>query len=248
MTVETRQPQDPPEQAFVGVPSRGLKGVAYRASRNLLAPRTIYLMSADMLKLRARVRHLGRREKTPSADKLHLGAASRRLSGWLNVDVTGSDYDIDFTRRLPWKAGSFSTVVSQHVIEHLELFTELLPVLGELRRVMHPGGEIWLSCPDMEKICQLYVNGQSAELLADWIGRDKWYSVHGAPAQQIVNDIFHQWGEHKNLFDSGLARWALESAGFSDVRQVREADLLERFPGFPAQGDDLITLYVTARA
>jgi hypothetical protein len=63
-----------------------------------------------------------------------------------------------------------------------------------------------------------------------------------------VNDLFHQWGEHKNLFDFDLAKWALEYAGFSDARQVEEADLLARFPGFPVRGDDLMTLYVTARA
>ncbi len=99
----------------------------------------------------------------------------------------------------------------------------------------------------MESICRIYADGRSADLVADRVNRDRRYSTQGAPPQQIVNDIFHQWGEHKNLLDLDIAKWALERAGFSGIRRVREIDLLERFPGFPARGDDTITLYVTAR-
>jgi predicted SAM-dependent methyltransferase len=236
----------PSEQPALGIPDHGLRKAAYRAGRTLLATRTMQLLWFDMLKLRARARRPGRREMVPSSDKLHLGCGSRHVPGWLNADVAGSDCDTDFTRRLPWKAGSFSAVVSQHVVEHLELFGELLPVLSELRRVVRPGGEIWLSCPDMEKICRLYSSGHADELVAHRMSRDGRYSTQGAPSQQIVNDLFHQWGTHKNLFDFGLLKWALESAGFSGVRRVSEADLLERFPGFPARRDDLVTLYVAA--
>lgn len=235
------------EQLVVSIPERGLKKSAHRVGRTLLATRTMNLMWFDMLKTRARIQHLGRREVTPSYDRLHLGCGSRHISGWLNVDVAGSDCNIDFTSPLPWKANSFSVIVSQHVIEHLELFGELLPMLAELRRVLRAGGEVWLSCPDMKKICQLYADGRVAELVDDRMNRDRRYSTQGAPPQQIVNDLFHQWGEHKNLLDFDIAKWALEHTGFSDVREIAEADLLERFPDFPVRNDDIQTLYVTAK-
>ena len=60
-----------------------------------------------------------------------------------------------------------SVIVSQHVIEHLELIDELLPLFSELKRVLRLGGQIWLSCPDMEKICRLYVDGRTRELVED---------------------------------------------------------------------------------
>jgi predicted SAM-dependent methyltransferase len=235
------------EAPVIEVPERGLKKATYRCARAGLASRTIRLLRFDGLKLRTRIRHLGRREAFPSCDRLHLGSGSRRIRGWLNADVAGSDCDIDFTRPLPWKDGSFSAVVSQHVIEHLDLFEELPLLLAELRRVLRADGDVWLSCPNMEKICRLYVEGRSAELVKDRQTREPGYSTYGAPPQQIVNDAFHQWGEHKNLFDFGMAEWALQQAGFVGVRQVCEADLLNRFPGFPARGDDLHTLYVTAQ-
>jgi predicted SAM-dependent methyltransferase len=240
MAPVTKQP------AVLGEPAEGPRKAVYRAAHTVFGRRTLQLMWFDVLRLKARLRHVGQHDLTPPHAQLHLGSGSRRVAGWLNVDVAGSDYDIDFTKRLPWKTGSFSAVVSQHVIEHFELFGELLPLLSELRRVLLPGGEIWLSCPDMEKICRFYVDGRAGELVARRVNRSG-YSTRGAPAQQVINDYFHQLGEHKNLFDFEMVRWALESAGFTDVRGTDEGQLLERFPGFPSRQDELHTLYVTAR-
>jgi predicted SAM-dependent methyltransferase len=235
------------KRAVIGEPTGGAKRAAYRVAHTVFGMRTLQLMWFDMLRLQARMRRLGRHDLEPSFTQLHLGCGSRRVAGWLNVDVSGSDYDIDFTKHLPWQTGSFSAIVSEHVIEHFELFGELLPLLTELNRVLRPDGEIWLSCPDMEKICSLYLDGRTRELVEDRLSRDK-YSTQGAPPQQIVNDLFHQWGEHKNLFDFEILRWALERADFTYVRKVDEAKLLERFPGFPARHDDNQTLYVSAQA
>jgi SAM-dependent methyltransferase len=134
---------------MIGEPTRGVKKAAYRAAHVMFSTRTLQLMWFDVLRLQARIRRLRRNDLEPSCNKLHLGCGSRRVAGWLNVDVIGSDYDIDFITRLPWRSDSFSAIVSQHVIEHLELFGELVPLLSELRRVLQPGGQIWLSCPDM---------------------------------------------------------------------------------------------------
>ncbi len=232
--------------SMIGEPKRGVKKAAYRAAHLMFSTRTLQLMWFDVLRLQARIRRLRRNDLEPPCSKLHLGCGSRRVAGWLNVDVIGSDYDIDFITCLPWRSDSFSAIVSQHVIEHLELFGELLPLLSELKRILQPEGQIWLSCPDMEKICRFYLDGRMNELVEDRISRDD-YSLQGAPAQQIINDLFHQWGEHKNLFDFEILKWALEKAGFAGVRRVNEAHLLQRFPGFPARHDDKQTLYVMAQ-
>jgi predicted SAM-dependent methyltransferase len=248
MTTDTHEP------TLTGEPKGAPKKAAYTIAKAFFGRRTLQLMWFDILRLKARLRHPRGHYLEPTYTKLHLGSGSRRVVGWLNVDVVGSDYNIDFTKSLPWKSGSFSSIVSQHVIEHLELFGELLPLLGELRRILQPGGELWVSCPDMEKICRLYVDGKAHELIEDKWSRKEYstpgeeYSTHGAPAQQIVNDLFHQWGQHKNLFDFELIRWALDSAKFTNIRKIEEAQLLEHFPDFPARRDDKITLYVTAQA
>jgi predicted SAM-dependent methyltransferase len=186
---------------------------------------------------------------TPRSERLHLGAGRRRVPGWLNVDVLSSDYDVDIgSGRLPWPDGSFSVVVSQHVVEHLELEDELLPLLRELRRVLRSGGEMWLSCPDMEKICHAYIADRGSALHADRQRRMPSQAMRdGVPSQHFVNWLFHQGGEHKNLFDFELLSWAVSTAGFRSCDRTDEGALLRRFPEFPQRHDDFQSLYVCAR-
>lgn len=248
-------------------PLSPLAAAGYRLAQNLFAPRTLYLIKFDMLRLRARLRRRGARNVVPPSTRLHLGCGVRKVTGWLNVDVHGSDYDIDLAcGRLPWADNVFDTVVSQHVIEHLELLEEFIPLLYELYRVVRPGGVIWLSCPDMERICRAYAGGRIDDLMAH--RRETWPSfVLGAtppfgltergrpypahllgqvPPSHLVNDHFHQWGQHKNLYDFELLRWALAEAGFAEVESADEAAFLARFPTFVPQRDDPHAIYVTA--
>jgi predicted SAM-dependent methyltransferase len=204
-------------------------------------------MRFDLQRVRARLKRLRDQDVVPRYPRVHLGAGTRRVAGWLNVDVRGSDYDVDLgSGRLPWRTNSLACVVSEHMIEHLELRTELLPLLAELRRVLRPGGEIWLSCPDIEKICRSYLDHRMVDLLDDRRGRFPSYSLGGAPTSHMINELFHQFGQHENLFDFELLEWALRSSGFDDVRRISEADLLARFPEFPERGDDRQSLYVSA--
>lgn len=213
-----------------------------------MSARTARLLLFDLVRLRARLLH--RRCVAPGVDRLHLGAGGRRVTGWLNVDVVSSEYDVDIASgRLPWKDGAFSAVVSQHVIEHLELKDELMPLFRELRRVMQPGAEIWLSCPDLEKVCRAYIQDKAATLHEDRRQRMPAQALpDGMPTQHFVNWLFHQAGEHKNLFDFGLLAWALTQAGFSSCERVDEKALVARFPEFPLRNDDLQSLYVIARS
>jgi predicted SAM-dependent methyltransferase len=233
---------------MVGEPRNPVLKALYRPARRVFGMRTLTLAWFDLLRLRARTRHPFRRHPAPTSPRLHVGCGDRRVQGWLNVDVAGSEYDVDLgAGRLPWESDSFDALVSQHVIEHLELFSELNPLLREFQRILRPEGSIWLSCPDMEKVCRAYAEQRLPELLEDRLTRDD-YSLQGAPVSQLVNDLFHQYGEHKNLYDFELLRWALESNGFVEARQIVEADLREAFPEFPERRDDNQTLYVTAKA
>jgi predicted SAM-dependent methyltransferase len=214
--------------------------------KSIFSTRTINMMLYDLARLKARTKT--RRQAIPTQDRLHLGCGQRKVSGWLNVDVSGSDLDWDLAcGRLPWPDNVFSAVVSQHCIEHLEFYGELLPLLAELRRVIRPGGEIWLSCPDMDKVCQDYIGSKGQTLLEDRRSRFPHYTLKGAPPQHIINDLFNQQGEHRNLFDFGLLAWALEQSGFIECTEVEEKNLRERFSEFPERKDDIQSLYVSAR-
>jgi predicted SAM-dependent methyltransferase len=213
----------------------------------VFSERTVRAMRFDLLRLRARARRAATAAAAP--DRLHLGCGARRVAGWLNVDVAGSDQDLDLVMPLPWRDSAFSAVVSQHVVEHLDLRTELLPLMKEVRRVTRQGGEIWLSCPDLETVCHAYATDRGATLLADRSERSSVDTgLGGVPTQHYLNYLFVQDGEHRNLLDLELFQWLLARSGFGQVRRVREQDLLDRFPEFPPRRDDAQTIYVRAIA
>jgi predicted SAM-dependent methyltransferase len=211
--------------------------------------RTVHAMKFDLLRLRARMRR-HRIAPRPATENLHLGCGVRVVPGWLNVDVSHSQEDVDITYLpLPWEEKSFSSIVSQHVIEHLDLESELLPLLKEFRRILRTGGELWLSCPDLGKICRAYAQDKGAGLLADRMARSSVDAgMSGIPSQHYINYVFVQSGEHRNLLDFELLEWLVGQAGFRDCRQVKERDLLARFPEFPARNDDFHSVYVRAVA
>jgi predicted SAM-dependent methyltransferase len=180
--------------------------------------------------------------------RLHLGAGRRRVAGWLNVDLAGSDVDVDLASgRLPFGDGAFEVVASQHVIEHLRLVEELEPLMVEIHRVTRPGASIWLSCPDIWRICTSYLSSGCEDLVEDRRSRVSKYSLRGYPASQFMNDVFHQGGEHKNLFDLELVSELLRRSGFTDIREVEEHEFLAAFPEFPERRDGKQTIYVRAQ-
>lgn len=215
-------------------------------ARTLLAKRTRRGLSFDLLRLRARVKgRLARKGDVPR--KLHLGCGHRLVPGFLNIDVTGSDLDVDFASgALPFVDGAFDAVVSQQVIEHLDLESELIPLLRDLVRVLAPGGEAFLACPDMDAICRSYLADGGSALLADRQKRWPDFTLHGLPPAHMVNILFHQAGEHVNLFDFPLLSHVLRECGFREVERIREPDLLARFPDMPLRDDDDFSLYVRA--
>lgn len=215
----------------------------------VFSPRTTGLMRFDALRLKARLRGNGS-NLTPIESKLHFGCGAVKIKGWLNVDVTNSDFDVDLAMgSLPWANSVFSAIVGEHIVEHLELESELLPLLREFRRVSSLGAEIWLSCPDMGKTCRGYLDDKGTALLAHIKQQRPLIRIpDDCPPQHIVNRLFHQDGEHKNLYDFELLQWALNKAGFTACRQIQERELLTRFPEIPLRDDDYHSLYVCALA
>jgi hypothetical protein len=84
------------------------------------------------------------------------------------------------------------------------------------------------------------------DLLADRKERFPHYSMEKIPPQYMINDLFYQSGEHKNLYDFKLLEWALTETSFTNVKRVAEADLLSRFPEFLPRYDDLQSIYIQA--
>jgi len=228
------------------------------ASR-VFSTRTIAMMKFDLSRRRARKKQR-QCESTPVPPSIHFGCDDIRVPGWLNVDVAGSDCDVDLAGgSLPWMDSVVDAAVGEHVIEHLDLKSELLPLLREFKRVLKEGGELWVSCPDIDKLCHSYVDNTMKELIDDRERRSQLHwsyhwtldgetGLNDTPPSQMINSIFYQNGQHRNLFDHELLDWTLRLAGFETTRQVTEEDLLARFPEFPRRDDSRQAIYMRAIA
>lgn len=171
--------------------------------KEILSPRTAKLIRFDLMRLCARLSPVG--QSVAKSENLHFGCGSHRVPNWLNVDVKDSDWDVDLASgELPWPNDHFKAAVGRHVIEHLELEHELLPLFGELRRVIQPGGIILVSCPDIERICNSYMESGMSDLVQDRQSRFPEFDLDRFPDTHMINILFHQNGEHRNLFDFDL--------------------------------------------
>jgi SAM-dependent methyltransferase len=77
----------------------------------------------------------------------------------VNVDVAPADPSVlrwDVSRALPFAAESFDVVYHSNVLEHLRR-DDVLPFVRECWRVLKPGGLLRVATPDLERMCELYL-------------------------------------------------------------------------------------------
>jgi SAM-dependent methyltransferase len=108
----------------------------------------------------------------------------------------------DLREGLPFRPGIFAQVYACDVIEHL--FPEAaLSLLGEITRVLAPGGELILSTPNLNR-------------LANWVRLLRGHSVNPPPEIQRIGDTFG----HIREFAPKEIALLLERRGFRTVRQT----------------------------
>lgn len=91
--------------------------------------------------------------------KLNLGCGDHIIPGWVNAD-NDPDKNPDVVADalcLPWEDNYFSQVLLCHTLEHFELY-DVPKVLNEVRRVLAPGGQVLVICPDIQSLVNRYVN------------------------------------------------------------------------------------------
>jgi len=115
--------------------------------------------------------------------KLNIGCASRPLKGYINIDMDSIEdikkrypnlnipnnidiYNYDIFN-LPYKDSSVDEVRAEALIEHLS-FHEEPKFFFEIIRVLKPGGRVYLTTPDFDKIIEDWINAKD-----DWINFHK---------------------------------------------------------------------------
>lgn len=157
--------------------------------------------------------------------------------GSVTVDCTARG-DIDHVAKwgddnLPFDDNTFDKVYASHVLEHVPWHLTQA-ALGEVLRVLSPGGvfEVWV--PNLEVIVQVYLSGKfPAE---NWTPYNPEREVMKWVAGRLYNRPTGNNSWHLACFDERYLRKCLEEAGFVALERLTQP------PGGQRIGHGIINL------
>ncbi|OGW39028.1 MAG: hypothetical protein A2Y97_02325 [Nitrospirae bacterium RBG_13_39_12] len=97
--------------------------------------------------------------------KLHLGCGNNHKDGFVNIDwrKTGATDIVCDIRKLPYPNNSVMLIETYHAIEHLPRH-DFEKALEEWYRILKPGGQLVIECPDFDEIVKNYLKGDEKQL------------------------------------------------------------------------------------
>ena len=150
--------------------------------------------------------------------KLNLGCGDKLLPGYVNVDVVneraGKQPDVicDIRTLDQFQDNSIDEILAVHVVEHFWRW-EVVDILKEWVRVLKPGSEMILECPNLISACQEFLKNPDLHAQPGQEGQRTMWVFYGDPAWKdpLMN---HRWG----YTPLSLAQ-VMHQAGLNDFRQ-----------------------------
>jgi hypothetical protein len=143
--------------------------------------------------------------------RLNWGCGSHVREGWINSDVKQTpDVDLvaDIRKGLPLETASVDYAVSVHALPELP-YSDLVPALQELRRVLKEGGVLRLVLPDLRRAIEAYMAGDDRYF--HLVAKDA-----AAPGGRLITQMLW-YGYSRTLFTADFSVELLQKAGFTDV-------------------------------
>lgn len=145
---------------------------------------------------------------------LNLGSGNNIISGFCNIDANPyvmSDI-IANTEKLKLNSGSTEIIYNSHILEHIPR-AKVRKILLEWKRVLKPGGKLYISVPDLEVLFRGYL-----EIIPEYTVEEKRKQanllcgiIYGG---QSTKYDFHYYGYS---FES--LKFLLQSMGFKDIKR-----------------------------
>lgn len=161
-----------------------------------------------------------------SERKLHIGGLIR-VEGWevLNT-VTGDHVDhlgnaMDLSK---FPDNTFSALYASHILEHLDYKDELKATLREWRRVLRTGGKLYVSVPDMDTLCRLFIDNE-LDALERFLVMRMMFGGH------LDEYDYHVVGLNQEFLDKYLL-----TTGFANPRRVENFGLFDDASGMELHG------------
>jgi SAM-dependent methyltransferase len=198
---------------------------AFRLLQRVTVPlrRSYYLSGAGqpfIARLPATVRRvLGLDDASAvGSTRIEIGGGPHAQKGFLHVDIDPGAHHLEWVApawKLPLADGWASEIVAVHALEHVEP-SRLVETLQEWRRVLAPSGRVQVHVPNGPALMEAFVARPVQQ---------KWPIMGSILGMYCSPEVRDPWGlemrsDHQLIFDAPLLRWALESAGFTAVRDL----------------------------
>ncbi len=170
--------------------------------------------------------------------KLHIGGKSEQ-QGWelLNVNKAAAprvDHVEDASNLQVFDDNTFAAIYASHVLEHFNYAAQLKKALSEWRRVLLPGGRIYISVPDLDILTELFRDRK--KLTKD----ERFFVMRMMFGGQVDKFDFHVAGLNEEFLTDYL-----QSEDFVNIERVKGFGLFDDSSNLYYKGV-LISLNVVA--
>jgi SAM-dependent methyltransferase len=153
--------------------------------------------------------------------RLEIGGGPHAQKGFLHVDIDPGAHHLEWVAPawdLPLPDGWASEIVAVHALEHVEP-PLLVPTLQEWRRVLAPEGRVEIHVPNGAALMEAFVIRPPSE---KWPIMGSILGMYCSPDVRDPRELRTR-SDHQLIFDVPLLEWALDSAGFTAVRNLTGA-------------------------
>lgn len=157
--------------------------------------------------------------------RLHIGGTEIK-TGWTIFNISqipGVDFLGDIADLSQFDDESCEDVYASHVLEHVPQ-QKVLDTLKGLHRILKPTGKFYVSVPDLDILCHLFINPSASPAV-------KFHAMRMLFGGQVDQHDYHFFGWNQLfLFDF------LRQAGFSKAERIESFGLFNDTSDFKPYG------------
>lgn len=168
--------------------------------------------------------------------KLHIGGETQHpeweifnIQPGEHIDHVGDAQDLS-----RFEDKTFDEIYASHILEHFDYTGSLQKALKDWHRVLKPEGKLYISTPDMDALCKLF-------LMRERLSEENRFQI----MRMMFGGHIDKYDYHYVGLNADIMKCYLAEAGFQRFRQIEDFGLFEDASRIRV-GDVLISLNIIA--